>query len=154
MIDQPFLDMLVYTKTNDVSGITDPSSIFFASQYTHSINTFKNTPDQTINIINAININGFNPAQFDLNLNRDTDTYFEIVSGYPRNHYTHKRQLFSTSKYSSATATAGSSSIFIKGSQTVATTIGENGIDDGTFPIQSINVNNVNIVNSENVIQQ
>jgi len=152
-VDQPFMDRMVYMKTNDPSGVNDPSPTFFGFQYTHSINTFKNTPDQTINVLMAININVFDPSQFDL-VPIDNNTFFEIVSGYPRNHYIHKRQQFTPDKYSSAAASEGSSSVYVKGRQTISTTIGLDGIDDGTFPVQTINVNNVNIVNSDNVLEQ
>lgn len=153
MIEQPFMNSIMYMKSNDPAGVSDPAHIFFGGQYTHSINTFKGSPDQNINTIIAININGFDPSSFDLSP-VPNNMYFEVVSGYPRNHYIHKRQEFSSTKYPSAASVPGSSSIFVKGRQTISTTIGENGIDDGTFPVQSTNVNNVNIINSENIIQQ
>lgn len=74
--------------------------------------------------------------------------YFELVTGYPRNHYTHKLEQFSKKKY--GTYNQG---IFIKGQQTVNTTINTNGINDGSYPVQSSNTSNVNVVNSTNVIQ-
>jgi hypothetical protein len=43
--------------------------------------------------------------------------------------------------------------IYVKGRQTVDTTINENGIDDGTFPVQSFNVSNVNVRNAGNILQ-
>ena len=41
----------------------------------------------------------------------------------------------------------------MKGRQTINSTINVNGINDGTYPVQSFGTSNVNVVNNSNVIQ-
>ena len=86
-------------------------------------------------------------AGFNLNLNLSSQ-YFELVSGYPRNHYTHKMQQFSKSKYGTY-----NKEIFVKGKQTIDSTINIQGINDGTYPVQSFGTSNINVVNNSNIIQ-
>ena len=74
--------------------------------------------------------------------------YFQMASGYPRNHYNHKMQQFSKTKYGTYNQI-----LFVKGQQTVNSTINSQGIDDGSNPVQSFNTSNVNVVNSTSVIQ-
>lgn len=85
---------------------------------------------------------------------KDDGTYFEIVKGYPRNHFTHKRDLFSL--YSMRTfgmvnrvVTSGS---YVRNRQTIASTIGIDGLEDGTPPVQSIDVGNLKLIQTDNVI--
>ena len=90
---------------------------------------------------------------------RDDGTYFEIVRGYPRNHYTHKRNKFALERFMSyglagnvmlgRTVTSAS---YRKGMQTAGTTIGLDGLSDGSDPIQSTQVTNIDLVQSDNVI--
>jgi hypothetical protein len=118
--------------------------------YLHKANTFLETPDQTVNNIHASNLSNFwDPYSFTSSLYvSPTSQYFELITGYPRNHYIHKLQQFSKTKY--RTANQG---IFIKGRQTVSTTVNPTGINDGTHPIQSANTSNVNVVNMPSIIQ-
>jgi len=119
--------------------------------YTHEVNTFIGTPDQSVSNVSASYnsshiLPGYPPNyKFDIIPNSQ---YFELVSGYPKNHYTHKAQQFSKTKY--GTINRG---VFIKGRQTVDTTVNIDGINDGTSPVQPFNISNVNIVNTNNVIQ-
>lgn len=85
---------------------------------------------------------------------RDDGTYFEIIRGYPRGHYTHKRSYFSLERYISYgdENKAVVTQVYQKGRQTNETTIGLNGLGDGSDPVQTTVVSNVDIVKSDNVI--
>jgi hypothetical protein len=54
------------------------------------------------------------------------------------------------SKYAVATYASG---LFVKGKQTTDFTVNSSGIKDGSYPVQSSNVSNVNVINGSNVIQ-
>lgn len=84
----------------------------------------------------------------------DNGTYFEVITGYPRNHYTHKRGYFSAERSVSygITGNAIFPTTYRTGMQTSATTIGQNGLGDGSSPVQSTTVTNVNISQTNNVI--
>jgi hypothetical protein len=87
---------------------------------------------------------------------RDMGEYFEIVGSYPRNHFTHKRDLFSLYKLTTYGKDAG---IIISGSyhrnqQTLSTTIGQDGLEDGSAPVQATQVGNLNLIQSDNVINK
>ena len=85
----------------------------------------------------------------------DDGTYFEIITGYPRNHYTHKRGYFSPERFMSYGILLGNtvtSASYRRGMQTSDTTIGKNGLGDGSSPIQSTTVTNIDIIQTNNVI--
>jgi len=89
----------------------------------------------------------------------DDGTYFEIVRGYPRNHYTHKRNKFALERFMSYGVTGNvmigrtvTSASYRKGMQTDGTTIGLDGLNDGSDPIQSTQVTNIDLIQSDNVI--
>jgi hypothetical protein len=126
--------------------------------YLHYSNTARYTPNQKqTTVIGTRKFNGswyyadkpyYNVAQ---------DTYLEVFKGYPRNHYTHKRMQFSPMKFLSfmGNAKTQKSYIYIRGSQTIDTTIdNDSGLEDNTLPIQSIQTSNINLVQSYNVINQ
>ena len=85
---------------------------------------------------------------------RDDGTYFEIVRGYPRNHYTHKKGYFSLERYTSygLSGRTVTSSSYRKGEQLNTTTIGPDGISDGSDPVQTTQVTNIDLIKSDNVI--
>ena len=85
---------------------------------------------------------------------RDDGTYFEIVRGYPRNHYTHKRGYFALERYTSygLDGRTVTSAPYRKGQQTSNTTVGPDGLNDGSSPVQVTQVSNVDLVKSDNVI--
>lgn len=102
--------------------------------------------------------NSMTPSQYAEWMNtpiyRDDGTYFEIVRGYPRNHYIHKRGYFSLERYISygLIGRTVTSTPYRRGMQTSATTIGPNGISDGSYPVQTTQVTNIDIIKSDNVI--
>lgn len=85
---------------------------------------------------------------------RDDGTYFEIVRGYPRNHYTHKRGYFAPERFTSYGLIGNqvTSASYRKGQQTNGTTIGPSGLSDGSDPVQTTQVTNIDLVKSDNVI--
>jgi hypothetical protein len=107
----------------------------------------------------------------------DADQYYETFNGYSRNHLTHKRLFFtkeskpktnnlniSISSSFGEPDTYGNRPIsyfrsveqlydrYIKSRQTELTTIGQDGLEDNTLPVQTINVSNINVVKTENVL--
>lgn len=152
IVDEFYFRSLVYLGDllNNVGyNPSDISYTFFGGNYFHKSNTFFNTPDQRVNNIYAIP--GLTPTSFTLGI-RPTKQYFELIRGYPRNHYTHKIEKFSKTKYAKFNS-INLNTIYIKGRNTIDDTININGINNGTYPVSSNNVSNVNVVNSGNVIQ-
>ena len=145
---------LVYF-TNLVSlPVYDSSSYSYTynstiNSYLHKANTFIGTPDQRVSNISA-SANSSTPiAKIVFNLNvSPVSQYFELASGYPRNHYSHKLQNFSKTKHGTY-----NNGLFVKGQQTSDSTIDINGINDGSYPVQSTSTSNINVVNGSNVIQ-
>jgi hypothetical protein len=109
----------------------------------------------------------------------DDGTYFEVVNGYPRNHFSHKRPLFSLFSYQTSGRIHRTSTgtlaprdpgplnpesmditrsfyteigYYMRNRQTISTTIGQNGLEDGTLPVRSFQVGNLNLVQTDNVI--
>lgn len=154
IFDERYMRNLIYFTDLVSLFVYDSSSLSYTynsgiNSYLHKANTFLGTPDQTVSNISA-SANAFTPVAktlFDLNIS-PVSQYFEMVSGYPRNHYTHKLQQFSKSKYGTYTH-----QIFVKGKNTTSTTVDINGINDGTYPVTQFNTSNMNVVNSSNVIQ-
>jgi len=150
------------------------------NQWKHRIYTFKNSPDAiTNNYVWRYNekasdeLNKIEPGRSAYGDNfvtpsgagadymkfmktpiiRDDGTYFEIVNGYPRNHFTHKRDLFSL--YSVKTygnKTTIYDSFYVRNRQTIFSTVGLNGLEDGSSPVQTTWVGNLNLVQTDNVI--
>lgn len=159
IVDERYMRTLIYFTDNvylpqltsyDSKSISNTFNGLIPG-YTHAVNTFIGTPDESVNNISASYnsshiIPGYSP-NYVFNINPSSQ-YFELITGYPRNHYTHKLQQFSKTKYGTV-----NNGIFIKGQQTVDTTIGANGINDGSYPVQSTNTSNVNVVNITNTIQ-
>ena len=163
IFDERYMRNLIYFTDLMNMSIYNSASLSYTydygtSTYLHRANTFYGTPDKKISNINSSVIPDFsvpnfmdwtsvNPVSFNINLNTSPQ-YFELVSGYPRNHYTHKMQQFSKSKYGTY-----NKEIFVKGKQTIDSTINIQGINDGTYPVQSFGTSNINVVNNSNIIQ-
>lgn len=154
LVSSDLFDSLVYkSQTND----STPSNISVADNiYRHDANTFKLNPNSSTNnaSINLKDIGGgvyiWDSSPYIYNIDGE---YFEIVGGYPRNHYIHKRHVFSPYKleglYNDST-----SNLYIRSSQTIYSTIGEDGLTDGSLPVQSFDVSNINLIQSDNIINQ
>jgi hypothetical protein len=155
IVSEPLMRELVYWYNNTIGSTinTDPSFNYFAPNYYHNSSTFKGTPNlkiSNVSIVPGMTFPG-NLSDFTWNIN-PTSRYFEIVSGYPRNHYTHKMEKFSKQKYGKYYY-INYNLIYVKGRNTIDTTVDTGGINDGTYPVSSNNVSNVNVINTGNVIQ-
>ena len=169
VVSKDFFNSIVYTEVTVDTTPAGYEAEVGTDKWTHLPNTFKNSPNAIINNYqlqynkDASNVvplrprygycplwSSFNPD----NIIIDDGTYFEIVRGYPRNHYTHKRHLFSlyiTKTYGmvNKTITFGS---YVRNRQTISTTIGTNGLEDGSLPVQLTQVGNLNLIQTDNVI--
>jgi hypothetical protein len=152
LVNENFMRQIIHFDTNESSGWYIPCYTYDGAtgHYLHQVNTFKGTPDQIVNDISSSVVNPIIPT--DLYLTRfPAGSYFQIVRGYPRNHYNHKRQLFSKFKFP-IFIDLDTNTIYVKGRNTSDTTVNENGINDGSTPIQSLNVSQVDVLNPTNVI--
>jgi hypothetical protein len=139
-VSENFYSSIVYTSSFyslSSSANVDPYGelviIDGYNYYKHEQNTFKYRPQgSTVN----------------------SDNYFELFGGYPINHYTHKYQIFSPNRFQFLGKTGNiiTSGSYIKSSQTIDTTIGKDGLNDGSLPVESIITSNVNVIQSDNVI--
>jgi hypothetical protein len=169
MVDEQFMNEHVHFYNNITTSVVpaDPSyaytTIGGTRYYQHRANTFKNTPDQIFSNVSASLVDayylpdGVTPSPFFdpllFNVTRfPLSQYFELTRGVPRNHYTHKFQQLSSAKHPKYIG-EDDNVIYVKSRQTIDTTINVGGIDDGTFPVESFNVSNVNVKNQGNVIQ-
>lgn len=154
IVDERYMRNLIYFTDLTSLPVYNSSSLsytfdFPSNGYLHKANTFLKTPDQKVSNISA-SANIFTPSfktRFDLNILPNSQ-YFELVTGYPKNHYTHKSKQFTKQKFNTY-----NQGIFIKGRNTINSTINENGINDGSYPITQFNTSNIKIVNVTPVIQ-
>jgi len=155
IVDERVMRTLIYF-TNLVSGsLFGPDDVCYTyaismagdGSYRHKANTFINTPDQNFSNVKAKQPTTINKTLFDIYM-ASGSMYFELGNGYPRNHYTHKLQQFSKCKYGDYTA-----KIFVKGRQSVDSTINENGINDGSLPVWTSDTSNVNVISTTNIIR-
>ncbi len=143
----------------DLTDVTDVEQIGGLYYYIHRANTAKKTPNLPITAIKSGEDHigyAFTVAALPYTSLAE-NTYFEVFGGYPRNHYTHKRMLFSPVRFNSLSGKFRSqkNQLYIRGSQTVNTTIdNKSGLEDASLPVQSIETSNVNLVKSDNVINQ
>lgn len=156
IVDERVMRTLIYFTdlvSGSLFGATDISYNWVGTPsvgvYRHKANTFINTPDQNFSNIKATPniITPINRIVFDLYLS-PTQQYFELASGYPRNHYTHKLQQMSKWKYGDYFG-----KIFVKGRQTTDSTINSDGINDGSLPVWSSNTSNVNVIKTGNILK-
>ena len=161
IVDERFMNEQVHFYNEITTSIVpiDPAynviNISGNNYYQHQSNTFKNTPDQIFSHISASFDGAANPFvdPFSFTIHeKPVNQYFELTKGFPRNHYTHKHTQFSSEKHPQY-VTSLYNLIYVKGRQSIDTTINTSGIDDGTFPVESFNVSNVNVKNPGNVIQ-
>ena len=134
------------------------------ASFMHHANTWLNSPNAKTNeyLLTFDPVKSLSPIPvgvghtvYDLPIiRRDDGTYFEIVRGYPRNHYSHKRGYFTLERYTSygLIGRTTTSSSYRKGQQTIGTTIGPSGLSDGSDPVQTTQVTNIDIIKSDNVI--
>jgi hypothetical protein len=161
VVDERFMNQYVHFYNEITTSVipNNPSQVITIigsdTYYKHHANTFKNTPNQIFSNTVASFIPGYPPLVFPTSftiVNTPATQYFELIRGFPRNHFTHKATQFSKNKYARYINQLYNI-IYVKSRQTIDTTINTGGISDGTFPVESFNVSNVNVKNSSNVIQ-
>lgn len=152
IVNFPFRYSMSYFVNDDPRGANIPCPNYLSPSYSHSMNTCVGTPNLLVTNVSASVPNFMTPSVV-VNNRQPWLMYFELTGYYPRNHYTHKAVQFSKSKYARY-ITNTEKSLFVKGRQTIESTISETGIDDGTFPVQTFNVSNVNVLNTSTVIEQ
>jgi hypothetical protein len=159
VVNKDWFSNVVYTAsfTSFVPGSTG----YFhpGNKWVHNADTFQQSPNLATNnfaLTSSFYNIGFNLFSYDTYVNISTDTYFEISQGYPRNHFTHKRDLFSLFRLKSFGLLKGNvtSGSYLRNSQDDTTTIGSNGLEDGSSPIQTFQVGNLNLVQTDNVINR
>jgi hypothetical protein len=157
-VTSDFFNSIAYTASVVDGTPGNPGSEFgLGYTWTHYPNTFKNSPNAVTN--NYLLTGEFNGLRWIFGhpvILIDDGEYFEIVGGYPRNHFTHKRDLFSlyslvTYGLQDGVVTSG---LYLRNQQRIDTTIGQDGLEDGSSPVQTVQVGNLNLVQSKNVINQ
>lgn len=131
------------------------------SFWNHRYGTFKNTPNSIRNnfqltynpLLSIVHTHVYYTVPYVIT---DDGEYFEIVTGYPRNHFTHKRDLFglylvNTFGMANGIIITGS---YRRNSQDITTTVGADGLTDGSTPVQATIVGNLNLIQTDNVINQ
>jgi hypothetical protein len=163
IVTDAFWNSVVYTSSFASTVPGDPGSEVpqSSSYWYHYINTFQNSPNATTNnYFYAYQLTtpfGGRLVAIPGHITQSAqETYFELVNGYPRNHYIHKRSIFSlyTLKTYGRNYSTSSVGIYVRGQQTINTTVGPDGLEDGSLPVATVTVGNVNVVQSNNVINQ
>lgn len=178
VVSKNFYSSIVYTASVIDSTPSIDSDWVAGSTWRHYKDTFRNSPNTIVSnyiwrynpnasIVAGHDVYGDNPSIYvDPNsyynllmaspIYRDDGTYFEIVKGYPRNHFTHKRDLFSLFKVQTLEKVDGiiSEGVYLRNRQTITTTIGEDSLEDGSSPVETTQVGNLNLIQSDNVINK
>jgi hypothetical protein len=157
-----FFTSSVYVRSSSFGSLAaDSDALLVGGQvfYFHRINTAVNTDNQNTNNLRPTgNHIGHTYVVASAPYSDISEkTFFEAFGGYPRQHYTHRLQTFSPNKYVSFIGPFAmeTQKLLIKGSQTIDTTIDNiTGIEDASPPVQSITTTNINLVQSDNVINQ
>lgn len=157
VVTDNFFNSMAYTASFVDGTPGNPGSEFSATSnlWTHVPNTFRDRPNAPTNdYLLTRYFNGLRDIYGAPVIQVDNGEYFEIVGGYPRNHFTHKRDVFSLynlvtyGKHNGA-VTSGS---YRRNQQTIDSTVGLDGLADGTPPIQTVQVGNLNLIQTDNVI--
>jgi hypothetical protein len=159
VVTDTFFNTIAYTGSivDSVPGEAGSEVSPTQNLWTHYPNTFQNSPNgRTNNYLLTQYFNGLRDIYDVPVILTDQGEYFEIVGGYPRNHFSHKRDLFSlynlvTYGNRGVTVTSG---LYLRNQQTIDTTVGSDGLTDGSPPIQSIQVGNLNLIQTDNVINR
>lgn len=162
-VTKTFYDSLIYTSSlvNSEDGGPSYQYVDKSLRWWHFQNTFLNSQNA---ITNNYLITQYAPVETagEWNLSYgptifiDSGEYFELVNGYPRNHLSLKRAFFSLFRMNIVGDENGVMTYdsYTRCRQTITTTIGEDGLEDGSSPVQTTTVGNVNLVQSNNVINR
>lgn len=173
----------ILSKYPYIPEYSPPTASIYADTWTflHEGGTFKQSPNSTTNNLQTIFTGDpetlKNTYENPSIINISPDQYYEIFTGYSKHHLNKKRILFSPQSYpkminfyvSESTYTMpyrwypdniGYEKTFIpifdkyiKSKQTSDTTVDETGFSDNSLPVQSINVSNINVFKSDNVLR-
>jgi len=171
VVQREWYSSMVYTASFIDTTPADYTAETGSNQWYHREGTFRNSPNATVNnyqlqynpiasaIFPARPRYGYSPLYPSFNpppIYTDQGEYFEIVGSYQRNHMTHKRSLFSLYNLTTYGKDAGitTSGSYHRCQQTITTTIGEDGLEDGSAPVQATQVGNLNLIQSDNVINK
>ena len=160
-----FYNQIFYTSSylepfsSTAHPTTQPDVIVIGGNfyYNHKINTGKITPNTPLSDIQGTKDYSFGYLTAGGPFFRVGDgTYFEVFKGYPRGHYTHKGMQFSPVSYKMEFGKRQTRGVgyYVKSRQTMESTIGEDGLEDGSLPVQVIETSNVNLTQGDNVINQ
>jgi len=157
LVTDTWFNESVYTASFVDGTIGSPGSETGSTDdlWMHYANTWRNSPNATVNNYTMpVTYNGLRHVTVDTKIFSEVTEYFELASGYPRNHFTHKRDLFSlynlvTYGIRNGAVTSGS---YRRNQQTIDSTVGLDGLTDGTPPVQSVQVGNLNLIQTDNVI--
>lgn len=161
-VSKDFYSRLVYTSSfvDDTPSVND-DWVEAEQGWQHREGTFRNSPNATTNnymlTYDPITSIGEGHPVYGLPyVYTDDGTYFEVVKGYPRNHLSHKRDIFSLFRVRSIVKRSGQvlQEMYVRNRQTNTTTIGTDGLEDGSYPVQTIQVGNVNLYRTDNVINE
>jgi hypothetical protein len=159
VVTDTWFNQNVYTASFVDDTVGSPGSEASATEnlWSHSINTWRNSPNAIVNNYTMpTEFNGLRNVTQNTRIFSQVDEYFELVKGYPRNHFTHKRDLFSlyqlvTYGKQNGAVTSGS---YRRNQQTIDTTVGLDGLEDGSAPVQAVQVGNLNLIQTDNVINR
>lgn len=156
VVSEKFYKDIIYTEqviNKDPGSVGEYTPNY---QWTHYPYTFKGTPNLKTNnyiLTSSAYIGGsINKFVYNTFVHLDGD-FFEIVGSYPLNHLSHKRIMFSPDTIESINNNS-ISTIYKKSSQSISTTIGQNGIEDGSSPIYVSRVTNINLIQGDNTINK
>lgn len=162
VVSKDYFSSLVYTASVIDSTPSVNSDWVNSSQgWQHYIGTFRNTPNaKTNNYLLTYDpvatIGEGHPIYSQPYVYTDNGEYLEIIKGYPRNHLSHKREIFSLFSVRSLVKRNGQAvqEMYKRNNQTNKTTIGNDGLEDGSDPIQTTQVGNVTLYRTDNVINE
>lgn len=163
LVTKTWYNTLVYTDSVADTVVGNVESMINGPivNWNHAQYTFQNSPNSKTNNytfdVSIVSIGaGINTAIYNGTIFTDQGEYFELVDGYPKNHHINKRNIFSlynlqTFGRQNGVDTSGS---YWRCQETINSTIGQDGLEDGTSPVQTFTVGNLNLVQGSNVINR
>lgn len=162
VVSKDYYSSLVYTSSfvDDTPSVN--SDWVEAEQgWRHREGTFRNSPNAITNnymlTYDALaSIGEGHPVYGPPYVYIDDGTYFEVVKGYPRNHLSRKRDFFSLFRVRALVERNGQTlqEMSVRNRQTNATTVGLDGLEDGSEPVQTTQVGNVTLYRTDSVINE
>jgi hypothetical protein len=162
VVSKDYYSSLVYTASFvDDTPSVNSDWVEEEQGWQHREGTFRNSPNAVTNnymlTYNALaSIGEGHPIYGSPYVYIDDGTYFEVVKGYPRNHLSHKRSFFSLFRIRALVERSGQTlqEMSVRNRQTNATTVGLDGLEDGSEPVQTTQVGNVTLYRTDSVINE